>query len=226
MYIGGSRVNTNRIDRRQDLTTSPDLSRRCAVPARWKLPVDRSYLISGDKAFRCRSSSTTPTMGTPGFRTNSARCSEHELPEGECPSSVRHTAIAPVVARRAHRAGTGLSAGSPPVLSARSARRHPVSCSQDVDVLADAVGSRRRFHFGGDPASGAAGAAGAAGGGSMLAEPPWASVVGALGAGGGVTSTLVAGVSTAGFSTVGSAGVATRAVVSAFARCRVRAALG
>lgn len=110
-----------------------------------------------------------------------------------------------------------------PVLAPRSARRHPVSCSQDVDVLADAVGRELGCYFGGDPASGAAGAAG----GSMLAEPPaepWASVVVPLGAGGGVTSTLVAGVSTAGFSTVGSAGVTTREVVSAlvgaFARCR------
>jgi hypothetical protein len=98
-----------------------------------------------------------------------------------------------------------------------------VACSQDVDVLADAVGRELGFYFGGDAASGAAGAAGAAGG-SMLAEPPWASGVVPLGAGGGVTSTLGAGVSTAGFSTVGSAGVTTREVVSAlvgaFARCR------
>jgi hypothetical protein len=95
-----------------------------------------------------------------------------------------------------------------------------VACSQDVDVLADAVGRELGFYFGGDAASGAAGAAG----GSMLAEPPWASGVVPLGAGGGVTSTLGAGVSTAGFSTVGSAGVTTREVVSAlvgaFARCR------
>jgi hypothetical protein len=102
-----------------------------------------------------------------------------------------------------------------------------VSCSQDVDVLADAVGRELGFYFGGDPASGAAG-------GSMLAEPPWASgvvLLGAGGAGGGVTastlftpSTLGAGASTADLSTVGSAGVTTREVVSAlvgaFARCR------
>jgi hypothetical protein len=166
-----------------------------------------------------RSIARAPMNGTPGLRTISARCGEHDCWKGNA-LPVFVTRLSLLLSPGAHVAVAPDCQRTPrPVFAARSARRHPVSCSQDVDVLADAVGRELGCHFGGgDPASGAAG-------GSMLAEPPGeppcASVVVPLAAGGGVTSTLVAGVSAAGFSTAGSAGLTgVSALVGAFARCR------